>query len=605
MTEIPLQANGTRFADRLATSPLLLALIAVACVMLAEGGRGFQILWNMGADNDSQVRLVQVRDLLAGQGWFDMHQYRLGMPEGSSMHWSRLVDAPIALIVLLVGAVTGSQAMGEIAAQILWPALNYVAAIYLVVRAARLYAGEEAMVPAAVIGGIGLYVVGIFGPGAIDHHNVQLVLVLAVMTFLLESLERPKMAYLAGAAATLSFAVGMETAFYVAFAGLTVSAWFLIKGNEAARATANYGIGFAATGLFAFLVAKSPSQWSSVECDAYSVAQFAIAALGGAGIAAAASLPSVRNSMTRRALFLVAIGLVVAAVTLTFFPQCLAKPYADMDPRLREYWMGSISEAQPIWAAVRTMPLIAANAFPPAIVALLCLVFSVKRNGLRAEDALVAAFLVPAMLVSYYQLRGANFALGFAIAPMAAMVAGQRRAMTANPTVKANLRAVGAWLITINMVWALATGFVIDLFQPGYSAKERASFGGGNTACQSAKDFDQLAAMAPARIVSITNLGSSILRYTGHHSYAGPYHRNVAGNMVALELLAAKPDAAQAIAKANSIDLVVVCRGNGESINYADGTLQAELTAGRAPAWLTITPQSAGSNLEIYRVAPK
>ena len=41
------------------------------------------------------MRLVEVRDLIAGQGWFDLTQHRLD-PPGVSMHWSRVIDAPLA-----------------------------------------------------------------------------------------------------------------------------------------------------------------------------------------------------------------------------------------------------------------------------------------------------------------------------------------------------------------------------------------------------------------------------------------------------------------------------------------------------------------------------
>ena len=47
-------------------------------------------------DTDDVMRLVQVRDLLGGQGWFDLYQHRMNPPEGTLMHWSRLVDAPLA-----------------------------------------------------------------------------------------------------------------------------------------------------------------------------------------------------------------------------------------------------------------------------------------------------------------------------------------------------------------------------------------------------------------------------------------------------------------------------------------------------------------------------
>ena len=46
-------------------------------------------------DPDDQLRLQQVRDLLGGQSWFDLHQYRIdAVGGGVLMHWSRLVDVP-------------------------------------------------------------------------------------------------------------------------------------------------------------------------------------------------------------------------------------------------------------------------------------------------------------------------------------------------------------------------------------------------------------------------------------------------------------------------------------------------------------------------------
>ena len=55
-------------------------------------------------DPDDILRLVQLRDLLAGQHWFDLIQYRLDAPHGGvPMHWSRLVDIPLLLVV---GALT-------------------------------------------------------------------------------------------------------------------------------------------------------------------------------------------------------------------------------------------------------------------------------------------------------------------------------------------------------------------------------------------------------------------------------------------------------------------------------------------------------------------
>ncbi len=57
----------------------------------------------VGPDNDDGMRLVEVRDFLAGQGWFDLMQYRLGLDGGTLMHWSRLIDLPIASLIWFFG----------------------------------------------------------------------------------------------------------------------------------------------------------------------------------------------------------------------------------------------------------------------------------------------------------------------------------------------------------------------------------------------------------------------------------------------------------------------------------------------------------------------
>jgi hypothetical protein len=56
---------------------------------------------------DDAMRLVEVRDLIGGQGWFDVFQYRMDPPSGTSMHWSRLIDAPLAGLILLLKPLLG------------------------------------------------------------------------------------------------------------------------------------------------------------------------------------------------------------------------------------------------------------------------------------------------------------------------------------------------------------------------------------------------------------------------------------------------------------------------------------------------------------------
>jgi hypothetical protein len=86
---------------------------------------------------------------------------------------------------------------------------------------------------------------------------------------------------------------------------------------------------------------------------------------------------------------------------------------------------------------------------------------------------------------------------------------------------------------------------------------------------------------------------------------AGPYHRNVAGNLTALNAFMGSPSQAAAIARENRIGMVAICPANNETKFLArrapDGLL-AGMVAGKIPGWLDIVPESNGKPLEIYRV---
>jgi hypothetical protein len=102
--------------ERAETRTLLLIIWAATLVSFFVGSRGF------GPDysTDDAMRLVQIRDLLAGQGWFDLTQHRLDPPAGVAMHWSRLIDLPIAALIR-AGELAMPRALAETVATIVWP----------------------------------------------------------------------------------------------------------------------------------------------------------------------------------------------------------------------------------------------------------------------------------------------------------------------------------------------------------------------------------------------------------------------------------------------------------------------------------------------------
>src|SRR5215211_7332236 len=87
-------------------------------------------------DTDDNMRMMQVRGLLHGQGWFDLRQHRLNAPVGANIHWSRLVDLPIAGIILILRPLIGGAAAERWAVGIA-PLLPYLLMLFSVALTVR------------------------------------------------------------------------------------------------------------------------------------------------------------------------------------------------------------------------------------------------------------------------------------------------------------------------------------------------------------------------------------------------------------------------------------------------------------------------------------
>ncbi|TIQ33682.1 MAG: GtrA family protein [Mesorhizobium sp.] len=580
---------------------LLLALCAMLVVLAINAVSGFPTIADLGADNDSMLRLVEVRDLLAGQSWFDLHQYRMGLAGGFVMHWSRLVDTPIALIILAFQALGTSTAAAERAAQIIWPLSLYGLAIFVILRASRRFASADVAMPSVVLATAALFFLGIFNPGTLDHHNVQLLLTAASLYLLMEAPFWRPAALLSGLCAGLTLAVGMETAPYVAALGACAAVLFVLDERE--RQTARgFGIGFAAMASVVLVATIPPSAWGVAQCDAFSAFQFVIAALSGFGLAAIAGL-SRPSTARKRFVWMSALALAVAAVATVFFPQCLASPYAGMDERVRTYWLNDVVEAQPFLSVAVNQPKLMAARYVTPFIAILLIGLQLRGRRLRREEVLAAALLIVAFVVSLWQVRGSTFSVAFAVLPLSTWIAGIRLQANSAQSWRVSTRIAAAWLVSLNATWA---GVAVA----AQSVVQRAPTGINSDAdhaltCGKAEDFSDLAAMPATTVLASSNLGSAIVMFTGHRALAGPYHRNVGGNLAMLDAFMGTPDAARAIVQREHVGLVAICRGNSEELSLAVEAptgLAARLLRRDVPDWLELDGATANKPVEIYKV---
>lgn len=520
------------------------------------------VLWLMhgiALDTDSAMRLVQVRDLRAGQGWFDTVQHRMNTPYGLAMHWSRLVDAPLALLSLI----------SEHVALIAWPLALFAALLLLLARlAANLgvsLGGRPAIALVLILTLFCPELYAIFTPGNIDHHGLQLVLMLGALVGVVE--RRPR---LTAVAVALSLGVGLEALPY----GL-VAIGFSLTDREGAR---RFGLTLAGTALVLLAATTADPYRLTPVCDTYSLFYALLLACGGLGAAAISLLPR------HRAAALIGLALALVAIAALLNPACFAGPYGGLDERMQTLFFARINEAHPVWMFFHLSPSQTVGGYVYAAFALaLCFVAPAGR-----ARTVVIAFAAMALTVATFQYRATPFALVFALPGLAAALATlwDRRGLL--------------WLAAALI---FANGVAFTLAASLAEGQERVAAGATAFARQVACGGEPaMAALRPlprGRVAGFVDQGPAILAYTSHSAVAGPYHRDAAGILDSYEIFAGKSP--RTVLDRRGITYVVTCRGAPDWDFYrSQGGLVAELAQKRKPDWLT--PVGRSGDVEVYRV---
>ena len=574
---------------------IVLAWLAICVILIVRNWpaiHAFQL-----ADADDALRLVQVRDLLAGQGWFDLHQYRIDPPEGVATHWSRLVDIPLALIILALRPLLG-QPSAELAAAVIVPLLTVLCAVLLTARLTLKLFGESAAYASCFVWIMALEALAQLQPMRIDHHGWQIVAVLAALNGMLAQDSR-RGGWIVGSALALGMSISLEllpfTALFAAVLGLRWLRASSARGWLVHMLIALAVTGAASYGLTRGLVAES-------HCDTISpdhLTGLALAAALVAGIAWLRAPP--------RNLLIVLLGsaaLLVGGVYLALSPQCLAGPFATLDPLVRQVWYNNVLEGMPVWrqsgANIVQMML-------PALVGLVITVCSYWRavGQRRALLGDLALLLAGALTIACLVARFSGVASAIAVVPLAyAIVAWLRRA----PTMPLAARLLALPIIVLTLVPGIAAGPLLAKFGPRAVASSPAMEPPLGSGCSMPGSLPAIAGLPPATIFAPFDIGATLLRDTHHSVVATNHHRAASAMHDVIAAYLAAPDQAELIVRRHGAHYVIACSDLIEARNYRkyspDG-LMPQLLAGRIPAWLepVALPAQAG-NLQLFRVRP-
>jgi hypothetical protein len=555
-----------------------------------------QIVTLEGWDPDDALRLAQLRDFLNGQNWFDTNQYRMNPPDGAPMHWSRLIELPLAALILMLRPLFG-QPVAEMIAGTAVPLLLLGWVTYMLSRIATRLSSSEAGVAAALMTLSTGALLMQLRPMRIDHHGWQLAMaVLALSTMYWADIR--KAGLVLGVALAVWLHISLEGAPMTAAFFLLLGLRWVRNPYEGERLFWTVA-SFATLSLLLFFTTQPGGVAAPTWCDTISPPH-----VGAIMLATLVILPAIRFLPDDVRFRLAAAGLAGAgALMLLFFsaPQCGFGAFGNMDPLVREYWYSKINEGLPVWhQSWRTSVNLGAGLFCGAI-SWLVLRGSLKREDRRKLDT-IGFFLFYGLLLSVFVIRTISVATAYAIPVTAVLVAllfkRYRRSKIA-------LRRVG--LVALMLV-LLVPGAAVSMLVPARQKEsgQKAKAGGvpTNEECQSALSVRDLATLPKGTFLAPFDMGPMILAQTPHKVLASSHHRNEQAMHDHIQIFRAEPAAAHRLMQARGINYLAACPQEAELGFYTKkdpNGLWAQVRKGNVPAWLEPMPER-GKGIKVWRV---
>ncbi|ANM15265.1 oligosaccharyl transferase-like protein [Rhizobium sp. N541] len=556
----------------------------------------------VGPDNDDGMRLVEVRDFLAGQGWFDLMQYRLGLGGGTLMHWSRLIDLPIASLIWFFGLFAPRET-AEALALAVWPVSLVLPAMLAMAVAGRRIGGIAGMHICLGMTGLAIYTGNRFAPGAIDHHNAQLALVATMVAMLLDPKRRGWSYALAGIAAAVAIAIGAETTPFVAAVCLTIAFLWAWEGEKFAAAAKAFGLALAIAISILFVATVPPRLYSTVTCDNLSLGYYSLAAIGGGLLLFSAVFASrLRRPLRFAALGLVGVGVLGSAMVIA--PQCLSDPLAGLDPMLVELWLKNVSEAQSAFVLLRTDPFSLGGFYAAGLFGIAVCIFRIVRRDRMQIHLVLLVLLAVSWAIALIQVRGSTFSNLLSILPLALLIIDIRRISNSDSE---NVAAAFVYIVTVlasvPAAWAVGGGLISLQMENGAQKQAAEKL----HSCTSKAALAPLAGLPAGLVSAPSEMGVPILRFTQNRVLSAPYHRNQGGMLTELHIGLAEPQEADAFLKGAAVTVLGFCPGDLQTREIAklkpDG-LYAELGKGNIPPYLEKLPKAAEVGVQFFRYRP-
>lgn len=594
----PTPSRLFRLRDEFDRNWLVWTLFAWLCVTIwfVQQRQG-NIYWLTLGDTDDNMRLMQVRALLAGQGWYDLRQYRMDPALGGfDIHWSRIVDLPIAGLILLLKPFVGMATAEKWACGVapLLPLAITMTAVSLTVR--RLVARMAWPVALLLLVTVCTTTLPMYAPLRIDHHGWQL----AALAMTVAGIADPKGARggaVVGLASAFSLSIGLELLPFCAMAGAILALRWVWDAAERPRLMV-YGLtlgGGSAIGFAAF--ASYANQ--AMRCDALTPVWLSVLVAAGALLVALTLLnPAAR--WVRLALAAIAGGVIVAGF-VHFFPQCLGRPEQVSD-ELYQTWLSNVREARPIYRHPAETAVAVAIVAGLGLFGALLAVWNARRTPMLIGWTAIALFTAFAGAMLFWQMRAAPGAQLLAVPGITALIW---------ILVPLLLRRGPLWLriggavLAFAVVGVLASGVKMPWANKTASRPGSDKVRQANIACTRTSQLRTLDAIPAATMFTQVDLGPRLIVVTHHNAIAGPYHRNGQAILDVHHAFTGTADGFRPIAARHRADYLLLCPNMAETTVYRSHNpvgFYTQLARGQVPDWLEPVALPEGSPYRLWKI---
>jgi hypothetical protein len=578
---------------------VVVAVWLLACTLFAwqrwGGIQGFAL-----GDTDDNLRMAQVRALLNGQDWFDLRQYRFDPAfGGANIHWSRLVDLPLAGLILL-GRLFMTGADAERMAVAVAPMLPYVVLLTGIALTARRLISPAAFIAAL----IALYFAGatngMFMPTRIDHHGWQLALLSLVIAGLADP-DRRRGGLMTGLASALSLSIGLEMLIYLALAGAAQVLMWVSASEERDRLLA-YAVSLAGGCAAGFLLFASYANRAPV-CDALSPVWLSDALVGGALLALLASRSPERWT-TRFALAATA-GLVVAAFHAFAWPHCLSR-LEGVSPEVEQLWLSNVREAKPITEHAWRTGVTIASLPAAGLVGWAWLAWLHRGDPERLRRILGPAVIAAAAFaLLFWQVRAGPASQLLGVVGCAALTATMLpRLWNAKNSLVVVLGSSALVLAASGGAAPLVLSFLPEKGGGKQTEAERLN-NRANRLCPTMWAMRPVAKQPKGNIFTFIDLGPRLIAVTKHSAIGGPYHRNGVAIADSMNAFRGSPEQARAIILKHRSDYLLICPHMNQATIFrarAPRGFYAQLERGATFPWLAPVDLGKDSPLKMWRV---